>query len=1410
MKSVLITLLMTAMWNLLTSPAAFMTLIAIAGSALGVLISHFFPGGHTREWKYIWSPKPALIWGTSSGAFVPFVLSKQLEGRWSLLVLLAAATSVVVAYVSSRLPRFNTLFDKPAEDEPETSSDIKTNQMLFRQSWNARPRFETGEEGLFVGRAEFVERLDSHFISDSGGTILISGVRGVGKTALVDRALVSSRQKLQDRYWKETARYLANARFWHVIDQAVRRKLVQLDGGTATFETTDYKTLKLRAEEYVNRPASRWRRLDPADRRIRRLHEASRWQLLVLKFSASDISGALPEPEQKTASKLEIDAEKLLRAIIRKLYATFNPSGPDPEAAVLQWSLRNKADRQLFFSTLLTAYQKSISKSYKELITNSINALIKQSQSSTLEGKLNLEKIGIVLLCVIAVAIGAVYGLKYEWGRWDYLQRLGLPTLIASYVVLSWSFKKTREKSSDQSNQISFSYEYDYSLHQMREDIESLIHTLIPSRQDSKGPQDPYRCFRHIVIVFDELDKLEQADMQLESVITHFKNFFTLSDAVFVFLTDHEFYEHLTRATVEARSNRHYPPQHTFFTEKIYLRKPEFARFREAFFKFTDSSWIEQHAHLGPPDPTLIDDLLKRDEKSVALIESLPLPSLTPLYVQRGQYKPEQGKAIKEQFVSKGGMKDPLALAQIWASQSGRVAGATDLQKTREDFFGVNGWASPEAVSFLYHRRDDFGDDDKKTINSYFNRLTEPVLSKYEGVDQAPFTLSDLARALCFQTRNHYFDLYNAVYDYVASYDDGAPVVALDESRYTHEPRLWSRYQQLVEIAFDSARENHPSREYFNALLMESLYRPFDKRRTGESVSIREILFPPSDEPPPPPAAEIPPAAENGNNGHENGFRKPVDPYTDRDAEKINCAIIRLLRLALAHNAIKGVTPNLEVSLNDDGLKPSALATFKFAWNDDSHSIIRSVVREQYERELVRFWETQKVDLEAFDLELSALWSAMPITGESLRMRTAIGELRTKAELVGLGQGTVSGPDANGLRANIGTPEGREALWPRIILERIRAEEDADVIEDFSKPRKDAKEHLVALKVEIEQKSGLKVNAVIRPRDTDYNLYLVVMPLPPAEVDLKALDTLLPEKALLIWYVTGKESPEFTELEKIEVYTSPSATPPSGARQGADLIADYLEFVSEERLKQIIARLETNGYKDAQLAQSAGAEVLGPVNAASSLYVALHQPGLTTAINMLSEQRDRFREHGLAALPGPPEDGWSPSGAANQLALAIASRGRLSTELTAIVENAVLGFYRTANPTRLSPDTWVKTFITATEDPKAIPRALLAELIVPVMKAKLSVLYPPNANLAEVMQAQFVPWLVSNIQSLAETKGVELGNMLSSPDWTIDIERQRRALRFGVLPSTPGTANATQTHSAKRKAARGAAAKARR
>src|SRR5207245_7163849 len=145
-------------------------------------------------------------------------------------------------------------------------------RMQCRKECNARPSCESEEEGLFVGREDFLNRLTSHFISKGGGTILISGVRGVGKTALVDRALVDARQKLQSRYWKKTfANHFKQAPRWHFIERKVEQALLELRelAFLPDDQEDDYRALQRGLDKYVKRPTRRfWQRLHPVELRL--------------------------------------------------------------------------------------------------------------------------------------------------------------------------------------------------------------------------------------------------------------------------------------------------------------------------------------------------------------------------------------------------------------------------------------------------------------------------------------------------------------------------------------------------------------------------------------------------------------------------------------------------------------------------------------------------------------------------------------------------------------------------------------------------------------------------------------------------------------------------------------------------------------------------------------------------------------------------------------------------------------------------------------------------------------------------------------------------------------------------------------------------------------------------------------
>jgi hypothetical protein len=522
--------------------------------------------------------------------------------------------------------------------------------------------------------------------------------------------------------------------------------------------------------------------------------------------------------------------------------------------------------------------------------------------------------------------------------------------------------------------------------------------------------------------------------------------------------------------------------------------------------------------------------------------------------------------------------------------------------------------------------------------------------------------------------------------------------------------------------------------------------------------------------------------------GAKNGSIVHVNPFTDSDAEKINRAIIRLLRLALAHNAIRGVSSELEVSLKGTDAKPATLGELEFAWNDDCHSIIRSVIREQHEHELIKFWQTQKMELDAFDLELRSLWNPFPMVGESATMHSAITDLSSRAALIGIGQGTISGPDAGGLKASVGTWESREALWSRAILDRIRAEEDADVIEDFNTSQTEAlATQLVTRKAKIETDTPLRVRAVIRPRNTDYGIYLIVGPLPATAVDLATLKSSLPEKTSLFWYVTGKESPEANQpkQEGINVYTSPltGASPPfPGA---AKLISDYCETASKQRIETIVARLKAPDLKKEQavlLAQHAGAEMLGPIDSRSDLYFLLASSSLSLAIQLLTERRERFKA-GSIQLAGIGGD-WPPARAAEYLAKDIVKNGNLSREFEHIIEQAVTKLVAYGNPERASQDSWIKQFLTKTEDSNVISQALLESAIDYILNAKM-IDAKLDGSLREAIAQHFVPWLANSIQSLAKAKNVQIESLATVEDWAAELERQRRTLRSSPLPPAP-------------------------
>jgi hypothetical protein len=1382
-----------------------LTIISLAGAASGSLVSKFVPGGVIRAQLYVWRPYLATVGGFAVSLILTKVMTSVLAIRFSFTSIVVFAVAGLVAYWFSRRPKRDDVsflanwlmgMISPRQVKSNDNAPIgPAEQMVFKAGWKTRPKFETATEGSFVGRADLLNRLSSQFISKGGGTILISGVRGVGKTALVDRALVDARQKLANVYWSEAAKFLeTRATPFHPIDMLARRTLVKLGESLPTetnISQSDKEVSKLRraAAEYSKLPLVRfWSRLNPVGRRIRDMHCASRWQLFVLKFSASDISGAMAEPEQKQTGKPRIDPDKLLRSLIRKLYMTLHSSRPDEEAVVLQKSLCTKKKRQLFIQTLEKAFDKSVSKSYKEVVSNSVSDYIKDNRTTVSERKFDIVRI-VLALTVIGGAYQGAWGLvKILRNNWTWFNFVA-PDYVASVsglaaagigAYLTWTVysKRTRERGSDQSQQSQFSLEYDFSIERMQKDLESLMRALQP---DENAKFSPYRCFMRSVVIFDELDKLENPDKQLDDVITHFKNFFTLSDSVFVFLTDHEFYEYLNREAIRAQRARHYSPQHTFFTEKIYLRKPEFGRFREAFYNFTDEKWIQKRAASPPSDPALMDYLLLNGN-ALSVIPELPLPALTYLYIRKDGYADDAIRAaIDEAFKTLEGRKDPLALAQIWASQARSRAGVGEMRKTKKEFEEAGGKSNPQAVSLLYFCRYDF-EHDRNTIAKWYADLQNPPLKEYESIKRVQFPLGDLAQALCFQARNHYFDLYQLVYDYITEYSSGSPVIRLEDNRFAPDTRLASRYQRLLEIAFEAVKENHPSREYFNGLLMETLYSVFDKRGSIGGVKIAEILFQDNDKSGK--AGWLTPKT-NGDN---------VTPYNGRDVEKINEAVVSLLQLLLEHKAISqhkessqqkessSSSANLENLLSANVIDWHALMEVRFEWNDDVQSLIKlTSSKEAYEDELIKFWRDNKFELQALDNELAKLWRDATIPDDAAKLRNAIRELRAKTDAVRLRTVKVSETDAELLKASVMTLEARRALMSKTILDRIKAEEDAFILEEAIKGSADEQaREMDARRKEFETATGFPLRALVCPSDTDCFIFFASSPI-PTDADLnwsgfpRATDYIL-------WYTTTRQ--ELNDSDNVLFYY-----PPPGEASARVLFDDYRDLATEGRLGRIVAHLEASGFNDTTLAIRAGAEAIDIVGPGSQLQVALGRPEIEMAAALLDRAVSHFQADATAATRAPYN--IKTGGKAKEAASALVSyvttsidvREEVPFDLKAAVEEAVqLGNSDLSN---LSAEDWLKLFESGRSGSffGVLLAAVVKQAVAVPIQTKFSRLKPLlEQRHLELISNQLGTWIVSQISQIAQATSADVKQMLLTSEWSAELEKRRRAFRSKHLP----------------------------
>lgn len=331
-----------------------------------------------------------------------------------------------------------------------------------------------------------------------------------------------------------------------------------------------------------------------AARRAREKLEGERWKLLPIVLNVSEVSASLSDAAEAEAAPLQIDARRLLTALLRALRNKLHDlqraghldGGREDVAGEVERVLGKAAVGNALASlvrasrnggrrpttsngTELLELAAKIDAAYKKAAASQYSETSRQGVESTLrktvESKLSLDAPNVLKLAAGLAAIGAaaIEGWFLFWPGGGAVHALALA--LAGAAVVSFGASRTMSSSTATNESSAIELVTDNSIHQLENDLKDIFAQL-------KG-----RKLR-TVVVLEELDKVDDAEgRQLDAVIRYFKNLFTQAPALFFFLTDKQYYDLIASKIEDARSRRTYSVEHTFFTHRVFVNRPSAA-----------------------------------------------------------------------------------------------------------------------------------------------------------------------------------------------------------------------------------------------------------------------------------------------------------------------------------------------------------------------------------------------------------------------------------------------------------------------------------------------------------------------------------------------------------------------------------------------------------------------------------------------------------------------------------------------------------------------------------------------------------------------------------------------------------------------------------------------------------------
>lgn len=261
---------------------------------------------------------------------------------------------------------------------------------------------------------------------------------------------------------------------------------------------------------------------------------------------------------EEDSEKKDINPKKIIENLIRRLYSVSvnKPMGNN-----------NKKIEELYKKAVA---KETELKEFVQKINDNEKTILEEKNFQARFNEIDKNTITFLISWALAVSYQVGNFNIFNGGIWDKLIPLFLSFPIP--YIFNFTFNRTQitKDSKRQSQEVAEIYKFDNAIGNLEFDLEH-VHSAIA--------YDKYK----LVYIIDELDKLEVD--QVKSILKYFKNLFTLSDAIFIFIGGEELF---LLGGSDNLGNR--DKEYTYFTSRYYLSRPRW----EDLSQYLDSIILNQ------------------------------------------------------------------------------------------------------------------------------------------------------------------------------------------------------------------------------------------------------------------------------------------------------------------------------------------------------------------------------------------------------------------------------------------------------------------------------------------------------------------------------------------------------------------------------------------------------------------------------------------------------------------------------------------------------------------------------------------------------------------------------------------------------------------------------------------------